>query len=105
LPPTARSPAPKSAKIVHLTNTALSHYNALTVAVNQRMSHGLQLYIECNLWTNLGQSSNRNLKCGNTSFAPRHWFHPPNRSPRAIFESGLVSRVAVVSFTDPAHKF
>jgi hypothetical protein len=124
----------KAPKIVYLTNTALSHYNALTVAVNQRMSHGLQLYIECNLWTNLfngdgsdparfasecglkfSQASNRSLECGDVSFAPRRWFystflyglpltsgraesvlgkllHPTNRSPRAIFESGLVSR-------------
>jgi hypothetical protein len=129
-----RLKAPKIVKIGYLTNTALSNYNALTVAVNQRMSHGLQFYIQCNPSTNLlngdekaparfasecslklSQSSNRDLDHGAVLFAPRHRFplaflyglplasrradsvleallHPPNPSPRAIFESGLVSR-------------
>jgi Carboxypeptidase regulatory-like domain len=53
---TKNAPYPLLAQIVYLTNAARSNYNALTVAVNKRMSKGLQFQVSYNHAKNLSNA-------------------------------------------------
>ena len=90
---TKYAPYPLMAQIVYLTNAARSNYNALTVAVNKRMSKGLQFQLSYNHAKNLSNGggyapsgfasesggtlsdpSNPNLDYGNVAYTRRDRF-------------------------------
>lgn len=87
------APYPLLAQIVYLTNGARSNYNAFTVAVNKRMSKGLQFQVSYNFAKNLSNGggyapsgfagegggtlsdpSNPNLDYGNVAYTRRDRF-------------------------------
>jgi hypothetical protein len=87
------APYPLLAQIVYLTNAARSNYNALTAAVNKRMSRGLQFQVSYNFAKNLSNGggyapggfasesggtlsdpSNPNLDYGNVAYTRRNRF-------------------------------
>ncbi|HLK63188.1 MAG TPA: TonB-dependent receptor [Bryobacteraceae bacterium] len=87
------APYPLLAQIVYLTNAARSNYNALTVALNKRMSRGLQFQVSYNHAKNLSNGggyaptgfasesggtlsdpSNPNLDYGNVAYTRRDRF-------------------------------
>jgi hypothetical protein len=88
---TKYAPYPLLAQIVYLTNAARSNYEAITVAVNKRMSKGLQYQVSYNFAKNLSNGggyaptgfasesggtlsdpSNPNLDYGNVAFTRRN---------------------------------
>ncbi|HTS24448.1 MAG TPA: TonB-dependent receptor [Bryobacteraceae bacterium] len=87
------APYPLLAQIVYLTNAARSNYNAITVALNKRMSRGLQFQVSYNHAKNLSNGggyapsgfagegggtlsdpSNPNLDYGNVAYTRRDRF-------------------------------
>ena len=90
---TKAAPYPLLAQIVYLTNAARSNYNALTVALNKRMSRGLQFQVSYNHAKNLSNGGgyaptgfasesggtlsdpyNPNLDYGNVAYTRRNRF-------------------------------
>jgi hypothetical protein len=90
---TKSAPYPLLAQIIYLTNAARSNYHALTVALNKRMSRGLQFQVSYNHAKNLSNGggyapsgfasesggtlsdpSNPNLDYGNVAYTRRDRF-------------------------------
>jgi hypothetical protein len=90
---TKAAPYPLLAQIVYLTNAARSNYNAFTVALNKRMSRGLQFQVSYNHAKNLSNGGgyaptgfasesggtlsdpyNPNLDYGNVAYTRRNRF-------------------------------